>query len=890
MKQFIHVAGVFLILLIAILWVDLPGNTNYSTYSSQELTKQLKDDGILPRGKNLNSYNQRPSDWFYRQRAYPYDDIPREKQLLALKEATAINKLKTRSGEIWGLVGPSNIPGRITDIAVDNSVATPIIYVASAAGGVFKSVDNGANWIPIFDDAGVLPIGAIALNPQNTDIIYVGTGEANSGADTYEGNGIYKSIDGGGTWTYVGLSNSYHIGRLVVDPLRPDTIYAAVGGKHFGALNSERGLYRSDDGGATWVQKLYVSDSTSCIDLALHPSTGTVFACMWEKVRFKGDHVRLGGITSGLHRSTDFGDNWTLVSGTGNYPAQASNISRIGITVDPSSNTVYSSIIDLNGYDLFGVYKSTDLGLTWTQTNDAALDGMFGGFGWYFGQIRVAPGNPNLVYALGVQLYISDDGGSSWYWDGDGIHVDHHALSLLPNASFPGEYFAYEGCDGGVNYRAKESDSWSNLANMPNTQFYAIHIDESNPYSRYYGGTQDNGSMRTLTPANLNSWEDILGGDGFYCLVDYTDEDVVYAEYQNGYLLKSTNGTIGWGYAMDGIDYNNDRHNWNTPIAMSPGDHNVLYYGSQYLYKTEDGADNWTPVSGDLSSGPYPTYPSFGTITTIDVGHQNNDVIYVGTDDGNIWVTQNGGTNWTQINTAIPDRWITRVTADPRDDAVVYATISGYDWSEPMPHVYRSTNYGADWVSISGDLPDSPVHDVIPDPHDNNTVWIGTDFGVYITEDMGSTWLPFGSGLPMAPVHDIDFNSNPSRIMIAGTHGRSLYRTVVPCPDDTDTDGDGIMDACDNCPITPNQFQEDPDHKGHGSHCDFDLCGNANFPLDNAVNILDVVYLINYKYKAGPAPISLESSDVNSDLGINILDVVYLINYKYKGGPEPVCP
>ncbi|MCP4704997.1 MAG: hypothetical protein GY865_10330, partial [candidate division Zixibacteria bacterium] len=487
MKQFLHIISALCLLIIAIILVEHSNKPDQETFTSQELTIILKDNGTLPRGKQLDSFNKRPSDWYYRQRAYPYDDIPREKQKLALKIAKDDLRLKQRDGVIWEEAGPTNIPGRITDIAIDTTLSEHIIYVGSAAGGVFKSTDNGTNWIPIFDDVGVLPIGAIAINPQNTDIIYVGTGEANSGADTYEGNGIYKSIDGGDTWTHVGLPNSYHIGRLVVDPLRPDTIYAAVGGKHFGALNPERGLYRSDDGGATWIQKLYVSDSTSCIDLALHPTTGTVFACMWEKVRYKGDHVRLGGITSGFWRSSDFGDNWTLVSGAGGYPAQASNISRIGVTVDPYSNTVYSSVIDLNNYDLFGVYKSTDLGLNWIQTNDGDLDGMFGGFGWYFGQIRVGPGNPNIVYVLGVQLYTSIDGGNSWSWDGNGIHVDHHALSLLPNADFPGMFIAYEGCDGGVNYRAKESDSWSNLANMHNTQFYAIHIDETNPL-RIYGG------------------------------------------------------------------------------------------------------------------------------------------------------------------------------------------------------------------------------------------------------------------------------------------------------------------------------------------------------------------------------------------------------------------
>ncbi len=884
MKYGLHIAGTLCIMAIAFIWVGRSEVSVQAYYTSAELTKRLKSEGILPRGKQLNSNNQRPSDWFYRQRAYPYDDIPREKQKLALKTAEKMRDAHERDGILWVEAGPTNIPGRITDIAVDNiSGPIPIIYVASAAGGVFKSEDEGTTWIPLFDDGGNQSIGAIAINPQDPQVIYVGTGEANSAADTYEGDGIYKSIDGGATWTHVGLPDSYHIGRIVVDPLRPDTVYAAVGGKHFGALNSERGLYRSIDAGATWEQKLYISDSTSCIDVALHPSTGTVFAAMWEKVRYKGDHVRLGGITSGLYISTDFGDNWSLVSGSGGFPPQMNNISRIGVTVDPTSNTVYASIIDLNDYDLFGVYKSTDLGVNWTRTNDAALDGMFGGFGWYFGQIRVAPGNPNLVHVLGVQFYTSEDGGNSWFWDGDGIHVDHHALVLLPNIDIPGAYHYYEGCDGGVNYRPRRSIAWSNLANMHNTQFYAIHIDETDPL-RIYGGTQDNGSMRS-PDGGINNWQDILGGDGFYCLTDYNNPDIIYAEYQNGYLMKSINDASSWNYGMNGIDYSGDRHNWSTPIAMDPKNSDILYYGSQRLYKSLDGANNWTAISDDLSNGPYPTYPSFGTIATIDVAHNNTDVIYVGTDDGNIWVTQNGGGIWTQINTDIPNRWITRVTVDPRNDAVVYATISGYDWSEQMPHIFQSTNYGADWTSISGDLPDAPIHDIIPDPHADNTLWIATDFGVYMTDNMGISWLPFGEGLPMAPVHDLDFHFK-TRTLAAGTHGRSVYKTIIACPDITDTDGDGIMNACDNCPNHPNPGQEDGDRDNIGDICEF-ICGDIN--NDSNVDILDIVYLINYKYKAGSEPISMFDADVNSDGNVDILDIVFLINFKYKAGPPPNC-
>jgi hypothetical protein len=319
---------------------------------------------------------------------------------------------------------------------------------------------------------------------------------------------------------------------------------------------------------------------------------------------------------------------------------------------------------------------------------------------------------------------------------------------------------------------------------------------------------------------------------------------------------------------------------------MDPVNPNILYYGSQRLYKTIDRAYSWTAISSDLSNGPYPTYPSFGTITTIDVAHNNTDVIYVGTDDGNIWVTQNGGTDWTQINAYIPNRWVTRVTVDPRDDAIVYATISGHDWFDPMPHIFRSDDYGDSWTDIAGNLPDAPVNDVIPDPHDENTLWIAGDYGVYVTHDLGTTWEPLGTGMPIVPVHDIDFHV-PTRTLAAGTHGRSIYKTGIPCPDDIDTDGDGIMNTCDNCPLTPNPDQSDINHNLRGDICEGLLCGDIDD--DGLINILDVVFLINYLYKSGPSPAVMEIADVNGDVQINILDVVYLINFLYKGGPDPAC-
>jgi photosystem II stability/assembly factor-like uncharacterized protein len=781
----------------------------------------MKNDGKVPKAK------QRPNDWFHVQRAYPGSEISVARRLEAAEAARDLYAAaKTRGADdvVWEQAGPSNIPGRISDLAVHSSGLTPI-FAASAAGGIFKLSQYGFQWEPIFDDWGSQSMGAIAIHPDDPDIMYAGTGEANGAADNYEGTGIYKTTDGGLTWNHTGLAESYHIGRIVVDPMRPETLYVAVAGKHFGGTNPERGVYRSTNGGANWDQLLYVTDSTGCIDLALHPSTGTIIAAMWEKVRYV-DRKDFGGITSGLQRSTDFGQTWEYLGG--GLPQPGEDLGRIGVTLDPQSNTVYAIYSDGDGVFL-GIYKSTDLGTTWIRTNDGAASGLFGSWngGWYFGQIRVAPGNPDIVYALGVYQYKSSDGGNSWGSADMGLHVDHHAMWIYPDDP----NWVYNGSDGGVSLTPDGASQWTLLQNFPNTQFYAIAIDPNDP-DRLYGGTQDNGTL--CTPSGLvGGWERILGGDGFYCIVDYKNSDVIYAEYQYGQLQKSTDGGDNFSYALVGVDYDNERHNWSTPVVMDPSDHNVLYYGSQYLYRTTDGAGLWAKISGDLSDGLDDHY---NTITTIDVARSDSQVIYVGTGDGNLWGTTNTGQTWTSLSDGLPDRWVTRVTVDPANAAVAYVTFSGYRWNEFYPHIFRTTDYGQSWTGIHSNLPDMPINDVVVDFHDNSILYIATDYGVYFSDDLGGTWQVLGTGIPTStPVHDLAFDIK-SRQLVAGTHGRSMYKTTLACPDDTDLDGDGVMDLCDNCPDDYNPGQEDLDNDLLGDICDpctdtdDDGFGNPGYP------------------------------------------------------------
>ncbi len=494
------------------------------------------------------------------------------------------------------------------------------------------------------------------------------------------------------------------------------------------------------------------------------------------------------------------------------------------------------------------------------------------------------------------------------------MHVDHHAMFIDPNQ--PSR--VYLGTDGGVYLSSNGGTNWNLCTSQPSTQFYAITIDHLNP-QRLYGGTQDNGTLRTLTGA-LHDWDHIHGGDGFYCNVDYTNSNVIYAEYQWGWLRKSTNLGSTWNYVMDGMDYESERHNWCTPVIMDPVDHNTLYYGSNRLYKTTNGGLWWNPISGDLTDGPGAGNLTYGTITTIAVAPSNTQVIYVGTDDANVWFTTNGGGNWTNISLGLPDRWVTRVTVDPHDESIAYATFSGHRAGEALPHVYRTGNYGSHWLSISSNLPEGPVNDLIVDPQNPSALYVGSDVGVYVTHDLGGNWEPLGTGLPITTVHDLAFHPE-TRKLVAGTHGRSMFSCQVP---DADTSHGVLVEAGANesavnasdvqisfllqntglvtdtfdvmvtdqvgWSLTPNSFWRELNAGEEESlqitvsvpydaplstvdviSCEATSRGNPNFADDDYLSV--TVYAIR--------------GDVMGDGVIELGDVIYLINYLFKGGPPP---
>lgn len=713
--------------------------------------------------------SEKPGDWFFRQRAFPDGEINYDAYWKAYDKAREMKKqarLKSKRNN-WELVGPTNLGGRISAIAMHHE-DMETIYAGAASGGVFKSTDGGSNWEPIFDDAASLSIGDIDVAPSNPHILYVGTGESNAGGGSlaYDGIGVYKSEDAGASWEYIGLEHSGSIGRVATHPDNPESVFVAAMGRLF-SNNADRGIYRTQDGGDSWEQVLYVSDSTGGIDLVIHPEhPDTVYAAMWERVR-RPHRRSYGGPTSGIYRSINGGDSWEEL--TQGLPSAASQNGRIGIDISKSDpNILYAIYADRIGY-FQGVYKTTDHGDTWQATNDGALSNMYASYGWWFGRIHIDPTDPNVAYPIGFDLYKTTSGGNSWSnISGYSVHVDQHDLYVHPM----NPDFAVLGNDGGVYLSDNAGNSWSQVDNLPVTQFYTCEIDAQPFEKRYYGGTQDLGTNRTMT-GQIDDWENIYGGDGFYVLVDPEDNDYVYAEYQYGNFVRSTDGGNTFYSGTSGISYN-DRKNWMTPFVFNPHNPASLYIGTNKLYKSTNRAQYWNAISGDLTNGPGSGNLTYGTITTIAVSPADTSTIWVGTDDSNVWVSKDNGGNWQNVSAQLPGRWVTRVAADPDDAATGYVTFSGYRYDSYIAHVYKTTDYGMSWENISGNLPEAPANDIIIDPSLDSMIYLATDFGMFYTDDNGQHWNSFGPTLPNVPIVDLTLN-NETRDLVAATYGRSMY-------------------------------------------------------------------------------------------------------------------
>ena len=718
---------------------------------------------------------KRPSQYWFEQRAFPNNTIPVDAYEAALQQALMDHeamRLSTSVGVLqWQFAGPDNIGGRITSMAVVPGGAT--IYIGSANGGVFKSTDTGGSFTPIFDEFSAFSIGAITLDPTNSSTVYVGTGESNPAVDTYDGNGVYRSTDAGVTWEHLGLTQVKRINRIVVDPLNPQRILLAGAGSIFQS-NSNHGIWRTEDGGQNWTQQLFVDNSTYGADIIMNPvAPESLFASMW-------DFGPSPTSESAIYRSINSGTSWTRLGTAEGLPASGDSTDRISLAYAPSNRRIiYAQIIGglAMGYIGRGMYRSTDGGASWVKRSAGSFPGSFGGFGWYFGTMAVDPFNAEKVYALGVNFMRSIDGGVNWGSLTNNSHVDHHAIWINPVTGAGNRI--YLGNDGGF-YRTTvggaSPTAWIKGGPQPFTQFYAITVDPSNA-SRQMGGTQDNNSL--LSGGTPSSWNSVLGGDGFYCIVDHADPNVVFTEFQfmcggTGPQRSATGGAAGSYTSPAGFN-SGDRYNWNAPYVMDPLDHNVLLAGSHRVYKSTNNGLSYSVVSGDLAFNPA-TSRTFGSISTISISPVDPQTYYTGSSNGKVYRSTDGGANWVDKTLGLPVRNVTRVTADNFDANTVYCSLSGFNGSNEVPvHVYKSTDKGDTWVNISGDLPNAPVNDILPDNFDSLRLYAGTDLGVYTTQNGGASWYPLGQGLPFQAVHDLYLHNN-ARILFAGTHGRSMWK------------------------------------------------------------------------------------------------------------------
>lgn len=741
----------------------------------------FKNPAILPQKKNI-SYNEEeserndnakmePSEWFYTQRAYPFEEIPIEKYFDAVNKKQTL-ALQTSMSIPWNPIGPSNIGGRVCSIVAD-PLNPNIIIIGAAAGGIFKTTNGGLNWTPKTDFAPALGMGSLEMDPNNSNIIYAGTGEQNSAIDCYPGYGMLKSTDKGDTWNVIGLSEVLNISAIKVHPLNSNIIYASGMGYRSRSVN--KGIYKSTNAGATWNKVLFVSDSTSAIDIGIdYSDINVVYAAFWERIRSPSISLT-GGISSGLYRSSNGGANWTLLGTANGLPAPSATTGRININVAKANSSVIHAIYRTTaGNNISGIYKSTNKGLNWTSLSMSGVESS--GFDWYFGLIETDPTNANTLYIGSVDVFKTTNSGASWAnmtnaYSGsfDQQHPDQHTLWINPLNS----QSLILGNDGGIFVSTNGGINWTKKYDLPISQYYAGCIDYLNP-AKKYGGTQDNGSHGSVN-AGVAGWEVLYGGDGFQSQVDYTNSNIIYMESQNGGLGRSVDGGNNFDYIASGLDLT--RTNWSSPYMLDIQNPSIVYFGSYVLNKSTDKGDNWNVISPDLTRG---ANGRLGTLTALSnaVLPSTQRVIYTGADDGRVMVTTNSGTSWTDISAGLPVRYVTDVIADKRNPAIAYVTLSGFNMDNTSTHIFRTTNYGANWNNISGNLLNVPANSLIIDYNKDSTLFVGTDAGVYYTTRLGASWAQLGTGLPNAPVFDLIYHQ-PSKKLIAATHGRSMFEIDI---------------------------------------------------------------------------------------------------------------
>jgi len=687
-------------------------------------------------------------------------------------------------------IGPAITSGRISDFAFypggDNK-----FLVGVASGNLFRTENGGITWDPVFENEGSYAIGVVELDPNDTKTIWVGTGENNAQRSVAYGDGVYKSTDGGKSWTNVGLKDSGHISQIWINPDDSNEVLVAAQGPLWNE-GGDRGLHRTTDGGATWDRILNIDAHTGVNEFVVDPRNPDVItASSYQRRR----HVWVlinGGPGSGIHKSTDRGKTWTEISA--GLPQD--HMGRIGLAGAPSNPDMIYAIIEAND-DERGVYRSTDFGSNWEKRSDYMTTSP-----QYYNEIVVDPKNENRLYSLNTFTMKSEDGGETFtQLVAESRHVDDHALWIDPENTA----HLYIGGDGGVYESWDRGDTWRHVRNLSITQFYRIQPDYAEPFYNVCGGTQDNNSLcapsrTTVVHGITNSdWHLILGGDGYEPQFDPTDPNIIYTQYQYGGLARYDRRTQERVFIAPHPESGEDNYkwNWNTPLIVSPHDPKRLYYASEYLFRSDDRGDSWRKVSPDLTRqldrnkldvmgrvwgidtiAKNDSTSIYGSAIMISESPLQEGLIYVGTDDGVLNVTDDGGATWSQYTkfARVPDMtYIDDVLASSHDSDVVYAVLENHKRGDYKPYVLRSENRGRSWKSISGNLPErGSAHTIVEDHVDPNLLFVGTEFGVFVTQDGGASWHQLKGNFPTIAVRDIEIQSRENDLVV-GTFGRGIY-------------------------------------------------------------------------------------------------------------------
>ena len=706
-----------------------------------------------------------------------------EKLSKSVFEETTLTGLKFRS------IGPAQTSGRVSDFAI-NPNNFKEYYVAAASGGVWKTVNAGTTYIPVFDEAGSYSIGCITMDPNNANVIWVGTGENNNQRSVPYGDGVYKSIDGGETWKNMGLKSSEHIGKILVDPNNSNIIYVAAIGPLWSS-GGERGVYKSVNGGETWRLMLGIDADTGINDLIMDPrDSQVIYAAAYQRRRHVFTYLG-GGPSSGLHKSVDGGTTWVDI----NKGLPEVDMGRIGMAMAPSDPEVIYAIVEASE-GKGGFFMSTNRGASWKKQGNYSTSGN------YYQEIVVDPQDAQTVYAMNTWIQVSRDGGKTFKVLGETTkHVDNHCMWIDPTDS---EHFLV-GCDGGIYESWDRAETWHYKPNLPVTQFYKVALDNAYPFYHVYGGTQDNASLggpsRSLSDNGISNeeWINTHGGDGFETQVDQDNANIIYAQSQHGVLVRydRLNGEELGIQPQPRKDENAYRWNWDAPLVISNHDNKRLYFAANKVFRTDDQGNSWKVISEDLTANidrnkleimgrvwgidaiaKNQSTSQYGTIVAMDESPLNEDLLFVGTDDGLVQITENMGASWTKISTipGVPKQtYVNMLLASPHDENVVFACFNNHKKGDFLPYVYKSMDKGKTWTSITANLPTrGSTYAIAQDHIDPNLLFVGTEFGLFVSNNGGVSWIQMKSGLPTIAVRDIAIQKRENDLVL-GTFGRGFY-------------------------------------------------------------------------------------------------------------------